>query len=301
MARSNPRVVVVSRETDYQRLIQRHGTRGQAKFFLASRKQSLEPLETIHAQQESTLRRVLSAVPEDWPRRQVDRRELDRFVFEPDDVVAAVGQDGLAANVAKYLDGQPVLGFNPSPERYDGVLVRHRPESAGALFQAFASGRLRFDALTMVRAELDDGRVLDALNEIFVGHRSHQSARYEISWRGARERHSSSGVIVSSGTGATGWARSVRLACQSSLELPAPTESRLSFFVREPFPSVSTGCELREGLVKSDEAVEIRSEMDDQGVIFGDGIESDRLEFSWGRVARLSPSPRTLHLASGAS
>ena len=45
--------------------------------------------------------------------------------FGPEDVIIAVGQDGLVANVAKYLDGQPVVGVNPDPQRNPGVLVRH--------------------------------------------------------------------------------------------------------------------------------------------------------------------------------
>ena len=56
---------------------------------------------------------------------------------------------------------------------------------------------------------LDDGQTLLALNELFIGHHSHQSARYTISTGDNEERHSSSGVIVSTGTGATGWARSI--------------------------------------------------------------------------------------------
>lgn len=44
--------------------------------------------------------------------RVIKRAHFDRFVFAPEDVVIAVGQDGLVANVAKYLDGQPVLGIN---------------------------------------------------------------------------------------------------------------------------------------------------------------------------------------------
>ncbi len=46
----------------------------------------------------------------------MSRPELNRFLFEPEDVVIAVGQDGLVANVAKYLSGQMVVGVNPLPE-----------------------------------------------------------------------------------------------------------------------------------------------------------------------------------------
>ena len=72
----------------------------------------------------TALAEVGASIPLDWRRGSVERGDLDRFLFEPDDLVVVVGQDGLVANVAKYLDGQPVLGLNPAPDLYDGVLVR---------------------------------------------------------------------------------------------------------------------------------------------------------------------------------
>src|SRR5262249_10257864 len=144
---------------------------------------------------------------------------------------------------------------------------------------------------TMVEVRLDDGQRLLALNEAFLGHRTHQSARYRIrvgghGEAGAGERQSSSGVIVSTGTGATGWARSIhrQRAIAGSL-LPEPTEPRLVFFVREAFPSKITGAGLDAGSITRGESLEIVSEMNEDGVIFGDGIETDRLDFSWGRTA----------------
>ena len=55
-----------------------------------------------------------------------------------------------------------------------------------------------------------------------VSDRTHQSARYSLRWAGLSERHSSSGVIVSTGTGATGWARSISRERSSPFTLPAP-------------------------------------------------------------------------------
>jgi NAD kinase len=75
----------------------------------------------------------------------------------------------------------------------------------------------------MAHARLDDGQQLLALNEIFVGHRTHQSARYRIRPADEQEeRHSSSGVIVSTGTGATGWARSIQRSAQTGLPPAGP-------------------------------------------------------------------------------
>jgi hypothetical protein len=49
--------------------------------------------------------------------------DLDRFLLDPEDIVVAVGQDGLVANVAKYVQDQPVIGVNPEPDRNPGVLA----------------------------------------------------------------------------------------------------------------------------------------------------------------------------------
>lgn len=148
----------------------------------------------------------------------------------------------------------------------------------------------------MVEAQIDGGLTLRALNEIFVGHCTHQSARYRVRLNGASERHSSSGLIVATGTGCTGWARSIHRERRSELTLPAPADSCLAYFAREAFPSPGTGCSLTEGRVETH--IEITSEMNEGGVIFGDGIEADRVEFGWGRTVRITRAPVALRLVT---
>ena len=148
----------------------------------------------------------------------------------------------------------------------------------------------------MVEARLDDGQRLLALNEIFVGHRSHQSARYRVRAGKAEERQSSSGIIVSTGTGATGWARSIALGRAESPRLPSPTQRSLAWFVREAFPSVATGTTVTSGAIGGQSALEVISEMGDGGVIFGDGIEEDRMGFGWGMRATVRVAAERLRL-----
>lgn len=294
MAIGSTRAVFVVRETDYALLLARHATRGQARFFLESRGQRLEDVEARHHAFHAVLARARASVPAEWRQALVQRGDLDRFLFEPDDVIVAVGQDGLVANAAKYLDGQPVIGINPSPDLYDGLLVRSRVERVAELLSASAAGAAPVERRTMVQAVLDDGARLFALNEIFVGHRGHQSARYRIEAGGEGEEQSSSGLIVASGTGASGWARSIAEATHLVLSLDAE-ERAVGYWVREPFPSVATGTRLRAGRL-TDVPLTVTSRMNEGGVIFADGIEQDFLTFGWGRQVRVSPAGRVLKL-----
>lgn len=158
--------------------------------------------------------------------------------------------------MAKYWRG-PVIGINPDPGEYDGVLCRHPAKFAMPLLLFACLPRGKDAAFTiqercMALAWREDGQELRSLNEIFIGHASHQSARYRITFGALKERHSSSGVIVATGTGCTGWARSI--AEQRHLEHPLPVaaDARLAWFVREPFPSVVTGTSVNFGFLIGD-------------------------------------------------
>nr|WP_235825711.1 hypothetical protein [Candidatus Frankia alpina] len=234
-----PRAALVHRRTEYAELLDRHGTRGQAAFFLASRGRELAEVQAAHDAAEAARWAAAAAIPPHWRRGEVERTDLDRFLFAPYDVVVCVGQDGLVANVAKYLDGQLVLGINAQPARTPGVLVRLAPGEAAALLRtvdgspadaARGLGRL-LQELTMVEARSDDGQRIVALNEVYVGDPGHQTARYRLrvptdGGAPVSERQASSGLLVGTGTGATGWRRSVWAQRRSELSLPAPTSAR---------------------------------------------------------------------------
>jgi NAD kinase len=291
-----PRVVMVTRPTEYEQMLAEHGTRGQAEFFLRARGGDITEPEERHHRLTAARDMVTAAIPRQWRRGMVTRGDLDRFLFEPDDVIVVIGQDGLVPNVAKYLTGQPVIGVNPDPASYEGVLVRCTPGEAAELLQPAATGRAAVEERAMAEARLDDGTTLLALNEIFIGHRSHQSARYRLASKPTQLHQISSGLIVCTGTGSTGWARSISLERQSTLPLPRPTEHRLAFFVREPFPASGSQTTIREGSLDAGDWLTAWSEMETGGSIFADGIETDSLPFDWGRRVDVHLAPAHLHL-----
>lgn len=295
---SDARIVVVTRKTPLVQLIERWGTRTQAEFYLKSRGQQLEDYELADAGFNAALDQVTKQIPAARRRTSVDRSLLDRFIFGPDDVVVFVGQDGLVANAAKYLDGQLAIGINPDPTRYEGVLVPFPPAAFGALLQYADTrkGPYLVEKRTMVQALREDGQKLLALNEIYIGHRTHQSSRYRIKFGQEEERHSSSGLIVATGTGATGWARSISTPLKEAPPLPAPSEARLAFFVREAWPSVATGTKITKGLIEATASLTLSSDMPEDGIAFGDGIESDPVEFLSGQALVVSVAQTALHL-----
>ncbi|MFD6278587.1 hypothetical protein ACFWFI_23920 [Streptomyces sp. NPDC060209] len=295
-----PRAVLVHRTTEYEELLARHGTHGQAAFVLAGRGRSIEEVAGRHRRNEQALTEVAAAVPLRWRRTRVERADLDRFLFGPEDVVVVAGQDGLVANVAKYLSGQPVVGIDTDPGRNPGVLVRHRARDTAALCRAAVSPGGRVDALTMTEAVADDTQRLLALNEIYLGPPGHQTARYRIGpddATSAGECQASSGVLVGTGTGSTGWLRSLWLERGSPLRLPAPSDPRLVWFVREAWPSPATGTSLVAGELGLRDGLRLTVESD-RMVVFGDGMESDALELTWGQSIRLGISGTTLNLVA---
>lgn len=290
-----PRAVVVSRRSELDELLARHGTRAAAAYFLRERGRDLAEVQGRHDALTAALTTVGAGIPADWRRGRVHRDDLPRFLFAPEDVVIAVGPDGLVANVAKYLDGQPVIGIDPEPGRNPGVLVRHTPAALAGLLRTTRTVEHR----TMVVAELDDGQELAGLNEIYCGQPTHQSARYLLSTPdGQRERQSSSGVVVGTGTGATGWCASIARALANPPPLPAPAEPALCWFVREAWPSPATDVSATAGRLRDGQRLDLLSESQ-RLVVFADGVEDDRLELAWGQRVRIGVAARSLPLVLG--
>ena len=299
------RVVLVTRRTRLDHLIARYNTLGQAKFYVehlgADFSDYLKESEAYAA----SLRVTVQAL-QTWGRYQiVDRSLLANFVFASSDIVVALGQDGLVANTMKYLEGQPLVGLNPEPSRWDGVLLPFQPADLGAILPGAAADQRGTRPVTMAEARLSDGQVLRAVNDLFIGPSSHTSALYDLSHGSKTEFQSSSGLIVSTGLGSTAWLKSIvtgSLAIARTLGShpsdgvyqPMPWEERaLVFAVREPFPTRTAQATLVYGRVLDGDPLKVRSRMPDNGIIFSDGMEADYLQFTAGMEASIAPSATT--------
>ena len=303
------KIILVVRATRLADLKAKFATKSQAKFYvsrLGGDFSDYESEDEAYQQAILTTQQALGALG----RVQIVQREfLPNFVFGDKDIIVALGQDGLVANTLKYLDEQPLIGLNPDPKRWDGQLLPfHVPDIAKVMKEVLKGGRSMRE-VSMAEARLNTGLSLCAVNDLFIGPKSHGSARYRIGLGGSVENHSSSGVIVSTGLGSTGWFKSLMTgaatiaAAAGSAPKSKPGISQfpweanyLYFTVREPFPSNTTGTELVFGKITPNQPLTIDSMMAENGVIFSDGIEHDYLEFNSGTKATITLSKRKGHL-----
>ncbi len=297
-------VIIVTRKTELDDLVARFNTRAQARFYLEQAGQSFERIEIAHEKYQQVLTKVRRSVPSGFKSQLIDRELVPRFTFGEADLVVTVGQDGLVSNTAKYLSGQPILAVNPDPEQFDGVLLPFTTASVEQQLYSTLHGPLHASKVTMAIAELSDGQSLMAFNDFFIGARSHVSARYRIEIGDRSETQSSSGIIVSTGAGSTGWLQSVYAGAAGVIEAlggqvtPPPDGGRLSwdtdhliYSVREPFPSVATQTSIVHGVVTDETPLKVTSQMASNGIVFSDGVESDYLEFNAGAELTLSTAP----------
>lgn len=316
------KLVLVTRKTRLEMLTERFNTRAQAKFYLDQAGLDFDDYAREHDTYRRSLDQTRALLEVGLPVQLIERALAPTYLFSPSDAVVVLGQDGTVANVAKYVGDCPLLGVNPDPERFDGVLLPFRLDALKRGLAATLEGKARLQHVTLAEARLSDGQVLRAFNDLFIGARTHVSAHYKLKPAGAKaalktkvalrddpgawERQSSSGVIVSTGAGSTGWLSSVcAMASGMSQALGGKALGTLRFawdarevryVVREPFVSKFSSAQNVTGTVAGAQTLDIESLMPSGGVIFSDGVEDDALSFTSGLVARIGPSQQQAHL-----
>lgn len=304
------RIVVVTRRTRLEELLLRFNTRGQARFYLERNGAEYADYEREHDHYQQGLDRIRRAVDLGLPRQFIERGLAPSYLFQPTDLVVTLGQDGLVANVAKYATGIPIVAVNPDPARFDGVLLPFGIAEADAVLALAVAGEAPVRRVTLAEALLADGQRLLAFNDLFIGARSHVSARYRLDVGGQSELQSSSGILVSTGAGSTGWMSSVfnmaaGVAAFTGGRGGPPVrldweDDRLLYAVREPFQSRQSGVSLVAGLLDGGQPLRVESRMPAGGVIFSDGMESDCLPFDAGAIVEIRAAARHAHLVTRA-
>lgn len=292
------KAIIIRDKTRLEQLVERFNSKAQARFYIESSGGNFEQYEHEHHKFYSSLKQVQKTVANSFKYKVLDRSFLPTYIFTETDLIIIIGQDGLVANTAKYINGLPVIAVNPDPEQYDGVLLPYRPDNVNNAISELSNGKYQIKRITMAEAKLHDGQRLLAFNDFYIGASSHVSSRYSISFNGETENQSSSGIIVSTGAGSTGWLSSIfnmaynvrKYVHKEEKNIRAKlnwTDEKLIFVVREPFLSNVTQIEIGFGTITRSKRLNVESKMPRNGVIFSDGIESDFLNFNSGSTVEI--------------
>jgi NAD kinase len=294
--------IVVKNKTRLESLIERFNTKAQAKFYIESLGSNFDDYEAEHETFHAALNNLQTRLSQTIKNKTVERVYLPSFLFSEKNLIVVIGQDGLVANTAKYAKGCPIVAVNPDKARYDGVLLPFDTDNFMEAVEQVMSGRFSSQTMRFAEAKLNDGQRLLAFNDLFIGVASHVSARYKISFNQANEEHSSSGLIVSTQAGATGWLSSIfnmayGVAGMFEKNLhpkrPKLNPEELLFAVREPFKSIRTQTGITTGIIRHQQRLILESLMPANGIIFSDGIETDFLKFNSGSIASIGLAPET--------
>lgn len=293
------KIIIVTRKTRLEELKEKYCTLGQATFYLEHLGDSIEAYQDEHNRFESVLKQLQNVVNKLARVQLLERNFLPSYKFNNDDLVIVLGQDGLVANTLKYLNGQPIVAINPLPDLFDGILLPFLPEQTGQVILEVFNQSYSTKEVSLAEVNTNLGQSLLAVNDLFIGPKSHTSARYNLAIGSSSEEQSSSGVIVATGLGSTGWFKSI-LAGASGISGTTVRQklqngfawdsSFLYYSVREPFPSSVTSCHNVFGKVSKNKKLTLTSRMAENGVIFSDGIESDCIEFNAGTIAQVTLS-----------
>ncbi|MEM6806812.1 MAG: sugar kinase, partial [Bacteroidota bacterium] len=288
--------IIVKAKTRLEALIERFNTQAQSQFYLERQGGDFKEYEREDAVYKQALSYLQSRLSRVLKNKLIDRSFLPSYLFSKNQLIIVIGRDGLVANTAKYAKGIPILAVNPEPERYDGVLLPFQLNNFMEGVEMLLAGRASLKRQYFAQASLNDGQRLLAFNDLFIGAASHISARYKISFDQKTEEHSSSGLIVSTQAGATGWLSSIFNMAYGVLssfdqtlapQQPKLTAEQLLFAVREPFQSLRTQTGICTGILNQHRSLKLESLMPAGGVIFSDGVEKDFLQFNSGTIAEI--------------
>ena len=302
------KVVLVVRKTRLAELVERFNTHAQAKFYLTHAGLDFNDYQREDDEYRRSLEIARAAMPDGVKVQELDRSLIPTYLFAKTDIVVALGEDGLVANTAKYIGAQPLIGVNPDPARFDGVLLRFAPSALGRALGRVIEGHATFRQVTLAEARLSDGQRLLAFNDLFLGAASHVSARYRLDAGSGFESQSSSGVIVSTGAGSTGWLSSIFTMANGVSALTGGTagppitlgweDEKLVWVVREPYVSKHSTARQTAGVLGSGHVLRLESLMPTGGVVFSDGMEADSLQFNSGATVEVRPAEQRAQLVA---
>ena len=281
------RVLVIYKTSPYDRYDELgvlNGSSGAETTSAPGRAQILSRLESAHLQNQKAIRLVQDALErsglEVTERQQPTKREAAGV-----DLVITVGGDGTFLATAQRVEDALILGVNSAPETSVGHYCATHASGFQEALESILEGRAAIQPLNRIACRVGDRALpYQALNDVLFAHRSPASStRYLLDVEDEVELQTSSGLWISTASGASGAMRS------AGGQPMVIGESRLQYRVREPYARPGTEVQLRGGL--SDGPISVISRSPKLQVFLDGHLRTQSVGFGTRVTFSVAPSP----------
>jgi NAD kinase len=188
----------------------------------AMQERDIDRMAASEKRQHESIERIISMFP------GADVLSLEAFNKEKAkqyDLVASVGGDNMFQMVAHYLEETPIIGINSDSVTSTGALLYFDPDTIAQSVKKILEGRFGHEEWTRAEADIN-GKLIEDARGLFCIYNTEgdMMTRYKLKLNGAEEEQKSTGIIVSTGAGSTGWYKSsgIYLPMIRSGRYPAP-------------------------------------------------------------------------------
>lgn len=286
----NPKIIVVSKPSKYELGVRKHGS--HEKFIERLPKDDADTMYQSHLRQkesEETLRRALGN-EHFMSLDQLNGIDLDNYLL-----VSHGGDDSFKL-VSHYVDNGMILGVNSDTVLSQGALVEFAAPEFENIVKAVERGDYCIENWTRLGAQINGEKIPPAVSEYVISEeRMKLMSNYIIEINGKKERQKSSGILVATGAGSTGWYKSEYVDVHDKDDTFPKTSRLFKYFVRAPTGGRKyCGYSLLEGSLGEGEELKIYSLFNNNGLVMPDSFEN--IDFSRGKIVTVRLSDKPLHV-----
>lgn len=225
----------------------------------------------------------------------LERNELTRKLVRNADLVISLGGDDHFKYVSHFLENEVIAGINSDTFSSEGNLC-YFTDAADVL--AAIKGKFTVENWTRLQASVNGEKVQKATGDYSLGEYVEQfMSSYAIEYRGDKEEQKSSGVMVMTGAGSSGWGGDeARYLHPEGIAFPR-TARIARFIVKTPHHGKYSGLTMLEGVIEAGEELIVHSLNKRQGIVAVDSLEN--YEFNRPRTAVIKISETPLRVLAG--
>lgn len=258
---------------------------------------NLDAILKAHERQLATRKELHTLLPD------ADFLSMDKLVnpVRNYDAVLSLGGDNSFIYVTHYLDPSiPVIGINSDPGRSLGKLCAWNSSDLARVVRHLQEENYKIEKWPRLQATIDDKSLIPATSEYYFGEdRSKDMSRHVLIHRGKQYEQKSSGIILATGAGSTGWRSSAGRYRHPFGNQFNRTRAQGRFIVREPFQPNTfrfyldqlTGEQRYTGKLEPGEEIILHSLNDGKGYATADSWEEYAFPRGSTAVVKISDQP----------